>query len=302
MGERRDIPAAWTRQDVWEDEDVPEVIGAGSVLSIAMVQTAVRPMRDEELSYHVAQSVSRAVKAGAKLVVFPELISLSLVGNLNVGPRLRELATTVQGQHLQRLQQLAREHNVSILGGTFPRLHSGAIHNTAFLVFPSGKYVAQDKIYPTSWEKEWGWRGGNRITIFDAPWGTTAILICYDSEFPELSNSLVAAKPELILVPSMTSNEHGFNRVRWSAQARAIEHHAYVVHVGAAGRGYYGQAALITPQEVAQPIGIAKGNATAVNRPDQILVVKADFARLRIARGYPDTIYPALDQIKRGRR
>ena len=54
-----------------------------------------------------------------------------------------------------------------------------------------GTVEAQYKIHPTPHEKrEWMMEGGSKLSVFDTDFGKIGILICYDSEFPELSRVL----------------------------------------------------------------------------------------------------------------
>ena len=55
------------------------------------------------------------------------------------------------------------------------------------------------------------------------------ILVCYDCEFPELAMSLADDGADLLLIPSLTLNRRGFNRVQLCARARAVENQVYVI-------------------------------------------------------------------------
>jgi predicted amidohydrolase len=58
--------------------------------------------------------------------------------------------------------------------------------------------------------------------------GKIGASICYDSEFPMLARAQVESGAWLILVPACTDTLHGFNRVRISARARALENQCFV--------------------------------------------------------------------------
>ena len=65
--------------------------------------------------------------------------------------------------------------------------------------------------------------------------GNIAILICYDVEFPEVARVMAEAGAEILFVPSCTDGREGFCRVRYCAQARAIENQVYVAMTGTVG-------------------------------------------------------------------
>jgi predicted amidohydrolase len=71
---------------------------------------------------------------------------------------------------------------------------------------------------------------GDPLTVFDTALGKIGVIICYDSEFPNLARTLVEAGVEILLAPSCTSSLAGYWRVRIGAMARALESQCVVVH------------------------------------------------------------------------
>jgi predicted amidohydrolase len=87
----------------------------------------------------------------------------------------------------------------------------------------------QEKSIMTRFEAEtWGVSPGAPPLVFGTDWGRIGIAICYDVEFPPLVRAQAEAGAWLILAPSCTDSLHGFNRVRLSARARALENQCYV--------------------------------------------------------------------------
>ena len=85
--------------------------------------------------------------------------------------------------------------------------------------------------------------------------GPIGVLICYDSEFPELARHLTDQGANILFVPFCTAERQGYLRVRYSAQARAIENQCYVVLAGNVGNLprvhnmdiQYAQSCILTP-------------------------------------------------------
>jgi predicted amidohydrolase len=81
------------------------------------------------------------------------------------------------------------------------------------------------------------------------------VLICYDSEFPELARRLVDEGARIIFVPFCTDSREAYMRVRYCCQARAIENQCYVVMSGNVGNLpgvdnmdiQYAQSCILTP-------------------------------------------------------
>ncbi|MGE4133680.1 MAG: nitrilase-related carbon-nitrogen hydrolase [Bdellovibrionales bacterium] len=173
-----------------------------------------------------------------------------------------------------------------IIGGTLPRATAdGKFLSSAPIVFPDGRVEYQDKIFFTPWEKELEMVRGNELRRLEYDGVSFAVLICFDVEFPRLSQLLAAKPPELLLVPSMTESEAGLRRVRYTAQARAVESHAYVVIAGTVGRTskswvQFGQGVFLGPQEKGFPAVLKEGKA---NR-EEMVVVELDLKKLRESR------------------
>ncbi|NHN92058.1 carbon-nitrogen hydrolase family protein [Acetobacter sicerae] len=127
------------------------------------------------------------------------------------------------------MREAAKKHSVWLMPGTLPRPEAAGVRNRAPLIAPDGSVAFQDKHVMTRFENEsWGVKAGNPPGVFETPWGLIGTSVCYDSEFPMLARAQVEAGAWLILVPTCTDSMHGFNRVKISAQARALENQCFV--------------------------------------------------------------------------
>lgn len=267
---------------------------------VAAVQFPVKGgLTRDEFFKKVDSYLQKASKEKSKLVVFPELITADVI---TVTPQkseregMRELGKDFFISYRDWLVERANHYQMAIMGGTTPRDSGGQIFNTALLVFPGNKVYLQDKLFLTPSEKEWGLAVGQKLQVFETPLGKISILICFDCEMPQLSQLLASQRPEIILVPSWTSTMQGFHRVLWTAQARAIEHYAYVIKTSTvADKGatdvHFGQAAILHPQDKAYSTEVKQG---AFNKPD-ILFGEVQIEQLneqRAQTGY----YPVKEQ------
>jgi len=176
--------------------------------------------------------VLAGVSGGACLLVMPEYACMEVAAAFpGAGDVHAELhAVCAQREALLKLfRGLARLHRVWLLPGSMPWADEKRVRNRAPLISPDGALHFQDKSVMTRFEAErWGVQGGAPPCVFETPWGRTGIAICYDSEFPNLVRAQAAAGAKLILVPSCTDTFHGFNRVQFSARARALENQCFV--------------------------------------------------------------------------
>ncbi len=194
----------------------------------------------------VKQMVSEAARSGAELLVLPELWSTGY--DLE---RANELADAPgEGIHAE-LSALAHEHRLAIVGSTLTR-RAGRATNTATLYGPDGACIASyDKIHLFGLMQEDRYLApGQSQSICDAPWGRTALAICYDLRFPELFRAYALGGAGLVIVPSEWPNprlEHWRTLIR----ARAIEDQCFIIAVNRVGRdlqnSFFGHSLVVDP-------------------------------------------------------
>lgn len=242
---------------------------ANKTLRVAAVQFPLAERATGDQLIAKVEDYVRQAKAGnADVVLFPELITTELVNwesPIAETVQLTNIAREFTPRYIAAIQAMADQFQIAVLGGSTPRWVDGKILNTAILAMPGGEVLLQDKIYLTPDEKVWGWEPGTALNVFDTPWGKTVITICFDSEFPGVSQMLASHRPEVFLVPSWTSTEAGFNRVDWATKGRSIEHYAFVIKTATvpdstSTQPHFGNAAITGPQDIGFPIGpIATG-------------------------------------------
>ena len=160
--------------------------------------------------------------------------------------RLREL-----------FRDLAVKYHVNIVAGSHPtRSADGRLLNISMVCLRDCTVHEQAKLHPTPEERYW-WRieDGDSLDIIQTDCGPIGVLICYDSEFPELARHLADQGALMLFVPFCTSERQGYLRVRYCCQARAVENQLYVVLSGNVGNLprvhnmdiQYAQSCILTP-------------------------------------------------------
>ena len=180
--------------------------------------------------------VGAAAARGAQMLLFPEYASGELISLLSDELRAdllgqREALQTYLTHYLELHSELARKHQVYILGGTFLQKVDGQFRNRAHFFGPAGESAYQDKLHLTCFESgPWQLHGGHTLHLFETRFGPVGVAICYDVQFPNVAHQLVEAGARLILVPSCLDDEASFQRVRLAARARALENQCFVAH------------------------------------------------------------------------
>lgn len=169
----------------------------------------------------------------ADLLVFPEYGGMGLVrlcppttwrDELAQLPALQAWLPAYRDLHAG----LARRHGVYLLAGSLPVEEGGAYFNRAYLFGPDGGCGHQDKLLLTPSERaSSGLTPGEGARVFETALGRMAVVICYDSEFPQQARAAAEGGAELLLVPTCTSDRCGHARVRVGSLARALENQCY---------------------------------------------------------------------------
>jgi len=232
-------------------------------IRVASIQYYIRPIESfDQFSSQVSALVATAADYKAHLVVFPEYFPVQLLtlGDLTkpIIEQIGNLADQVP-RFLELVSVLARRYGLYIVAGSIPgRGVDGRMHNDSYIFGPSGNHVMQGKLHMTRWEREeWKISPRHGLRIIETSFGRMAVAICYDVEFPEIARAAARAGCDMLVVPSCTDDRHGFLRVRYCAQARAIENQMFVVHSCTVGSlpmvpavsMNYGQASILTPSD-----------------------------------------------------
>ena len=160
--------------------------------------------------------------------------------------------------YINLFTDLAVKYNVNIIGGSHFVEEEGKIYNIAYLFRRDGTIEKQYKLHITPNERKWwGISQGDTVRVFDTDCGKIAIQICYDIEFPELARIATDKGAKIIFTPFCTEDRQGYLRVRYCAQARAVENQIYTVISGTVGNLpqtenmdiQYAQSAIFAPSD-----------------------------------------------------
>jgi len=227
---------------------------------VVSVQYQLRPVKSfEEFAQIVEYYVDVAGDYRADFLLFPELFTMQLLSikNEEIAPDLAIESMTEYTDRIKDLfKSLAIKYNVNIIAGSHPTRVNDTVRNISYICLRDGQVHEQAKIHPTPDEKYW-WKieGGDDVKVIDTDCGPIGVLICYDSEFPELTRHLVNQGIQFLFVPYLTDNRQAYCRVKYCCQARAVENQIYVAMAGNVGNLprvsnmdiQYSQSCILTP-------------------------------------------------------
>lgn len=276
-------------------------------IRVATLQYLIRPVKTfADFREQVAGLVETAADYKCQLLVFPEYFTVQLLtlGDVRrpIDAQVRALAAQLP-EFVECVGGLAKRHGLYIVAGTIPVLSGAAdeVLNMSYFFSPQGTHGCQPKLHVTRFESEdWRVSPGSTLRVFESSFGRVAIAICYDVEFPEIARAAARCGAQILIVPSCTDDRQGYLRVRYCAQARAVENQMYVVQSSTVGSLpmvpavslNYGQAAILTPSDFA----FSRDGILAEGIPNQETMVIGELNLTTIVDARSSgTVLPLLD-------
>ncbi len=252
---------------------------------VALVQAACGEDRNANIDQGV-QAISDAARQGAQIVCLQELFATPYPCQAERHERFED-AESLEGPICRRLQAVAKELKLVIVGSFFERRAAGLFHNSAVVFDPGGRRLGHyRKIHipddPHYYEKFYFTPGENGPQVVETPFGRIGLGICWDQWFPEHARLLSLAGAELIVYPTsigwLINEKQDWGASQYGAWETMLRSHAIAngVYVAAANRvGIEGAIEFWGASVAADPFG----NLIARGSHDQPGVVQFEFDR-----------------------
>jgi predicted amidohydrolase len=259
-------------------------------IKLALAQISSKRENKQANLQQYEQLTLKAKSQDVDLIIFPEM---SLTGYV-IKDQVYELAETVPGPSVEKVEALAKETGMHIIFG-MPELSEktkATLYNTAVLVGPDGYIGKYHKMYlPTHsvFEEKRYFRPGYQPAVFNTAIGKIGLTICYDIFFPEVFRLARLGGAQLIVCISASPAVRR-NYFEVLTAARAIENTAYLAYVNLSGieegLQFWGGSRLVSPT----------GDVLAKARYDEadFVCCQADFQDLRTA----ETFVPTLRDLR----
>ena len=261
-----------------------------SYVRLGLIQWQMRPYKNmDEMFTQVEFFIDSISAYKSDFALLPELFNGPLLAEFNDMSEAEAMRALAQytPEFKKRFRELAIGYNVNIITGSVPSIEGDSLKNIGYLCHRNGNVDQYEKIHITPDEaKFWGIKGGKTLKVYDTDAGKIGILICYDVEFPELPRLLAEQGMQILFVPFLTDTQNAYNRVRYCAQARAIENECFVAITGCIGNLpkvenmdiQYSQSAVFTPCDFAFPSNGIKSESTA--NTEMVLIADVDLSLL----------------------
>lgn len=165
------------------------------ILKVAAVQMFSANGRVAENLARAGRWAKEAAEQGAELVLLPELFSVGYQINGHAWDSAEPQGGPTEGW----LTDAARQYGFYI-GGSYLEQRGDDFFNTFALAAPSGIVGRVRKRHPCSMEA-YVFKGGDDPHVIATPIGRIGVAICYDASLREVWDRLLAAAPDLLLMP-----------------------------------------------------------------------------------------------------
>lgn len=166
-----------------------------TIMRIAIVQTD--PKFGEPAS-NVRDALALMESERADIYVLPELCTSGY--NFIDEKEVQVLSEPPVGQTHQRFVEFARKRSCYVVYGFAER--SDGIYNSASLVGKEGLIGLYRKVHLYAREKLFFVPGNLGFPVFELPFGTIGMMVCFDWIFPESARTLMMNGAQLIAHPS----------------------------------------------------------------------------------------------------
>jgi len=270
--------------NIYYEKKVKKASTTKKVVRLGLIQWQMRTYKSlDDVLQQAEYFIDTVSGYRSDFALFPEFFNAPLMAennHLSEPEAIRELAKHTD-TIVQKFSELAISYNINIITGSMPEMKDGKLYNVGYLCKRDGSRERYEKLHVTPDEaRVWGMQGGDQLKTFETDCGKIGVLICYDSEFPELSRLLADEGMDILFIPFLTDTQNGYSRVRYCAQARAIENECYVAIAGSVGNLpkvhnmdiQYAQSMVFTPCDFAFPANGIKAEAT----PNTEMILIAD--------------------------
>ena len=203
-------------------------------------------------------------------------------------PKWCDTAEAIPGPTVERMQALAKKHEMVMIVPIYEREMAGVYYNTAAVIDADGTLLGKyrkNHIPQTNgfWEKYYFKPGNLGYPVFKTRYASVGVYICYDRHFPEGARALGLAGAEIVFNPSATVA--GLSQHLWKLEqpAHAVANGYFVAASNRVGTEapwnigkFYGSSYVVDP----------RGNflATGSEDQDELVTAECDLAQIEEVR------------------
>lgn len=229
------------------------------LVNVALVQMATEWLQPEKNKLKMLKFIEDTVKENnVDLIVFPELANTGYVKGkyIDFNEKFIEAAEKIPGPTTEALCQAAKKHQLHIIAG-IAELHPqipGTLYNSVVLINSRGEIKGVHHKWHIPAEEKHYFYPGNTTDVYKTEIGTIGMMVCYDSEMPELPRTFALKGAEIMVAVynwGWPKGTYGPGRLSRIAAVRALENQVFFLACGKVGiediKIFYGNSTIAGP-------------------------------------------------------
>ena len=238
-------------------------------MRLAGIQTACSEEKDRNIEKAVAFA-SVAIEKGAQMICFQELFSTHWFAK-EMKKSHFALAETMDGPSIERMRELAIEHEVVLICPIFEAGGNNCFYNSTVIIDAGGSILGSyRKVHVPQiplWEERYYFTPGNNgFPTFKTRFGVIGVQICWDNFFPEGARILALKGAQIVFSPTAAAFA---SQKKWETviTGNAITNGVYIFRVNRVGKeekqDFYGMSFCVSPEGelLGPPTGMKEGIA-----------------------------------------
>ena len=205
-------------------------------MNVALIQ--MRTGLDKAANVATAVSEIRAAaQQGADLAVLPEMFCCPYDHKY-----FAPYSEPAGGPVWRALSEAAQSNQIWVVGGSFPESDGDQLYNTCFVFDSQGRQIARHRkvhlfdvdLPGMKFRESSTFATGEKITVFDTPFGKMGCAVCFDLRFPELFRAMAVRGAKIIFLPAQFNTSTGPAHWELSLRMRAVDNELFMVGASAA--------------------------------------------------------------------
>lgn len=245
-------------------------------LTVSVAQMRVARCRPEENLRKGQSLIAEAARRKSGLICFPEMWTTGLDWKYCVR------AAADHEKTINAVGALAKKYGIWVSGSMSAPASGGKVANSHILFDAGGRRAGvYGKTHLFSPLNEGSHvAAGDCLCVVDAPWGPTALTVCYDIRFPELFRAYALKGATVVLSPMAMPHPR---LAHWKvlSRARAIEDQLFFIGANQVGSEDFGARGTVTyfgSSVIIDPWG--ETVAEAGETDEELLTATIDLARV----------------------
>lgn len=201
-------------------------------LKIGLIQMKIENDKKQNL-IKASQLVTQIAIERPDIVILPEMFSCPYISH-----KFPIYAEEEGDYTFNFLSNLAKTHNIYLVGGSIPEKEKNKIYNTSYVFDRQGQMIGKHRklhLFDIDIKNKQKFKesdtlsSGDKITVFNTEFGKIGLCICYDFRFPELSRLMVDKGAKAIIVPASFNLTTGPAHWEIMFRSRAIDNQIYTI-------------------------------------------------------------------------